>query len=236
MALDLQRLMATIRFLGHAAFDVTLKGLDGSVKRVLFDPWLDNPLSPTKPLDYRGAKVDYIVVTHDHGDHMGNAIELAKLTGAKVVSVYEVAEYAESQGVEAVGGNVGGPLALADLEVVLVPAIHSSSRGIAVGAVVRGADACIYHAGDTGLFGDMALIGELYQPDVALLPIGGHFTMGVREAVKAILLIRPKVCVPMHYNTFPLIKADPEEFKRLVESMSRTRVVALKPGESFEYP
>jgi L-ascorbate metabolism protein UlaG (beta-lactamase superfamily) len=228
--------VATIRFLGHAAFDVTLKGLDGGVKRVLFDPWLENPLSPVKPSDYRSAVVDYIVVTHDHGDHMGNAVELAKLTRAKVVGVYEVAENAREQGVEAVGGNVGGPLAVSDLEIVLVPAVHSSSRGIPVGAVVRGADACIYHAGDTGLFGDMALIGELYQPDVALLPIGGHFTMGVREAAKAVSLIRPKVCVPMHYNTFPLIRADPDEFKRLVESMTRTRVVVLKPGESFEFP
>jgi L-ascorbate metabolism protein UlaG (beta-lactamase superfamily) len=228
--------VATIRFLGHAAFDVTLKGLDGGVKRVLFDPWLENPLSPVKPSDYRSAKVDYIVVTHDHGDHMGNAVELAKLTRAKVVGVYEVAENAREQGVEAVGGNVGGPLAVSDLEIVLVPAVHSSSRGVPVGAVVRGADACIYHAGDTGLFGDMALIGELYQPDVALLPIGGHFTMGVREAVKAVSLIRPKVCVPMHYNTFPLIRADPGEFKRLVESTTRTKVVVLKPGESFEYP
>jgi L-ascorbate metabolism protein UlaG (beta-lactamase superfamily) len=197
---------------------------------------LENPLSPAKPSDYRGAKVDYIVVTHDHGDHMGNAIELAKLTGAKVVGVYELAEHAREQGVEAVGGNVGGSLAVADLEIVLVPAVHSCSRGVPVGAVVRGSDACVYHAGDTGLFGDMALIGELYQPDVALLPIGGHFTMGVREAVKAVSLIRPKVCVPMHYNTFPLIRADPGEFKRLVESTTRTKVVVLKPGESFEYP
>jgi len=228
--------VATIRFLGHAAFDVTLRGLDGGVKRVLFDPWLENPLSPVKPSDYRGARVDYIVVTHDHGDHMGNAVELAKLTNAKIVGVYEVAEHAREQRVEAIGANVGGPLAVSDLEIVLVPAVHSSSRGVPVGAVVRGADACVYHAGDTGLFGDMALIGELYQPDVALLPIGGHFTMGVREAAKAVSLIRPKVCVPMHYNTFPLIRADPGEFKRLVESMTRTRVVVLKPGESFEFP
>ena len=228
--------MATIRFLGHAAFDVILKGLDRGVKRVLFDPWLENPLSPVKPSEYRGVKVDYIIVTHDHGDHMGNAIELAKLTGAKLVGVYEVAEYAREQMVEAVGANVGGPLAVSDLEIVLVPAVHSSSHGVPVGAVVRGADACVYHAGDTGLFGDMALIGELYQPDMALLPIGGHFTMGIREAARAVSLIRPKVCVPMHYNTFPLIKADPGEFKKLVESMTRTKVVVLEPGESFEYP
>ncbi len=228
--------MARVRFLGHAAFDITLGGLDGAEKRVLIDPWLDNPLSPVKPSSYRGTRVDYVIVTHDHGDHLGNAIELAKLTGAKVVGVYEVAEHAREQGAEAVGGNVGGALALPDLEIVLTPAVHSSSRGVPVGAVVRGADACVYHAGDTGLFGDMALIGELYQPDVALLPIGGHFTMGVREAARAVSLIRPRVAVPMHYNTFPLIRADPMEFKRLVESVTRTRVVVLAPGEELSYP
>lgn len=203
---------------------------------MLIDPWLDSPLSPSKPSDYRGVSIDYIFVTHDHGDHLGNAIELAKMTGAKVVGVYEVAELAREQGVESIGGNVGGPLAVQDLEVVLTPAVHSSSRGVPVGVVLRGTDVCVYHAGDTGLFSDMSLIGQLYYPDIALLPIGGHFTMGVREAAKAVELIRPRVAIPMHYNTFPLIRADPQEFKRLAELLTRTTVVILNPGESFSYP
>ncbi|MEM2187131.1 MAG: metal-dependent hydrolase [Thermofilaceae archaeon] len=228
--------MARVKFLGHAAFEIEIKGLDGSAKTLLIDPWLENPLSPVKPSDYRGRRVDYIIVTHDHGDHLGNAVELAKLTGAVVLGVYELAERLAGEGVKAVGGNVGGPLAVEGLEVVLTPAVHSSERGCPTGVVVRGGDASIYHAGDTGLFGDMALIGELYQPDIALLPIGGHFTMGVREAVKAVQLIRPRVAVPMHYDTFPLIRADPGLFKSIVEEVTRTRVVVLKPGESFSYP
>lgn len=228
--------MATIKFLGHAAFELELKGIDGSPRVVLIDPWLENPLSPLKPKDYRGRRVDYIIVTHDHGDHLGNAVELAKLTGATVLGVYELAERLAGEGIKTVGGNIGGLLAVEELEITLTPAIHSSERGCPVGVVVRGQDACIYHAGDTGLFGDMALVGELYQPDIALLPIGGHFTMGVREAVKAVQLLRPRIAIPMHYNTFPLIRADPGQFKNLVEVVTRTRVLALKPGESFSYP
>ena len=228
--------MALLKFLGHAAFDIVLRGFDSSQKRVLIDPWLENPLSPVKPSEYRGQRIDYIIVTHDHGDHLGNAVELAKMTGATIVGVYELAEQVSREGVKAAGGNVGGPLATEELEIVLTPAIHSSSRGVPVGVVLRGEDACIYHAGDTGLFGDMLLIGELYQPDVALLPIGGHFTMGVKEAAKAVQLLRPRVAIPMHYNTFPLIKADPDQFKRLVESLTRAKVVVLKPGETFTFP
>lgn len=228
--------MAVIRYLGHAAFDVKLTGLDGREKRVLIDPWLENPLSPVKVADYRGVKIDYIIVTHDHGDHLGNAVELASLTKGVVIGVYELAEKLRAQGVEAVGGNVGGPLSLEDLFITLTPAVHSSSSGVATGVVVGGSEARVYHAGDTGLFGDMALIGELYSPDVALLPIGGHFTMGVREAVRAVQLLRPRVAVPMHYNTFPPIRADPGEFRKLVESLTPTKVVLLKPGDSLTYP
>ncbi|WP_288006237.1 metal-dependent hydrolase [Thermofilum sp.] len=225
--------MAIITFLGHAAFELVLKGLDGQEKKVLIDPWLENPLSPVKPSAYRGTRVDYIIVTHDHGDHLGNSFEIAKMTGAKFVAVYELAEEASSQGIEAIGANVGGPLSVPDLKIVFTPAVHSSSKGTPTGVVVSSKDATIYHAGDTGLFGDMALIGELYKPDVALLPIGGHFTMGIHEAAKAVQLIKPRIAIPMHYNTFPVIRADPEEFKQLVEKTTSTRVVVLKPGERY---
>ncbi len=228
--------MAVIRYLGHAAFDVKLVGFDGKEKRILIDPWLENPLSPVKVADYRGVRVDYIIVTHDHSDHLGNAVELASLTRGAVVGVYEVAEKVRAQGVEAIGGNVGGVLSVDDLFIVLTPALHSSSSGVPTGVVVGGSDARVYHAGDTGLFGDMALIGELYSPDIALLPIGGHFTMGVKEAVKAVQLLRPRVAVPMHYNTFPLIRADPGEFKKLVEALTPAKVALLKPGDSLTYP
>ncbi|ABL78890.1 metal-dependent hydrolase [Thermofilum pendens] len=228
--------MARLRYLGHAAFDVELEGFDGRKRRILLDPWLENPLSPVKPSDYRGARVDYIFVTHDHGDHLGNAVELARATGAKVVAVYELAEELSKEGVQAVGANIGGPLALEGIQAVFTPALHSSSKGAPTGVVVRGRDTAVYHAGDTGLFGDMRLIGELYAPDVALLPIGGHFTMGVVEALKAVELLRPRLAIPMHYNTFPEIRADPEKFKELVEATTRTKVVVLKPGDYVEYP
>ena len=228
--------MAIIKYLGHSAFDIVLTGLDGSEKHVLIDPWITNPLSPVKPSDYKNVKIDYIVVTHDHGDHMGEAIELAKNTGAKIVGVYEIATYAKEQGVEAVDGNIGGRLNISDLDIVFTPAAHSSSRGVPVGVVISGRDVTIYHAGDTGLFSEMQLIGELYSPDIALLPIGGHYTMGVKEAVKAVQLIRPRIAIPMHYNTFPVIKADPNKFKELVEATTPTKVVILKPGDTYTYP
>ncbi|ADV65528.1 metal-dependent hydrolase [Desulfurococcus mucosus] len=228
--------MGVIKYLGHSFFEITLTGLDGAVKNILIDPWVENPLSPVKVGDYRDRRIDYVIVTHDHGDHMGNAIELAKATGATLIGIYETALYAEERGVKAVGGNIGGALKISDVEVVLTPATHSSTRGSPTGVIVHGRDLTVYHAGDTGLFSEMALIGELYRPDVAMLPIGGHFTMGIREAVKAVELIKPKIAIPMHYNTFPLIQADPEEFKRLVEAKTGVKVVVLKPGGTLTYP
>lgn len=228
--------MGSIKYLGHSFFEISLIGLDGALKTIAIDPWVENPLSPVKLEDYKNAKLDYIVVTHDHGDHLGNAIELAKLTGATVIGIYEIAEYARSQGVKSIGGNIGGRLKVHDLQVVLTPALHSSTRGAPVGVVVGGRDLKVYHAGDTGLFAEMSLIHELYNPDVALLPIGGHFTMGILEAVKAVELLKPRVVIPMHYNTFPIIEADPYEFKRLVEEKLPARVIVLKPGEVYNYP
>lgn len=228
--------MGYLRYYGHSFFEVSLKGRDGREKIVLIDPWIDNPLSPVKLGDFKARRVDYIVVTHDHGDHLGNAIELAKLSGAPIVGVYEISLYAQEHGVKGIGGNIGGALRIEDLEIVLTPATHSSARGVPVGVVIKGEDYSVYHAGDTGLFSEMELIHELYAPDIALLPIGGHFTMGIREAVKAVELLKPKIAIPMHYNTFPVIQADPLVFKKMVEEKTSTRVVILKPGEQFTYP
>ncbi len=227
--------MAVIKYLGHSAFEIRLQGLDGKPKNILIDPWLTNPMSPLKPSDYYGRKIDYIFVTHDHGDHLGEAIDIAKATGAKIVAIFEIALYAREKGAEAIDGNIGGRLKIDDLFAVLVPANHSSSRGAPTGVVVGGRDIVVYHAGDTGLVSEMSLIGELYKPDIALLPIGGHYTMGIEEAAKAVELIKPKIAIPMHYNTFPPIKADPEEFKRLVESKGIAKVAILRPGEELEY-
>ena len=230
--------MASIRYFGHAAFELRFTGLDGREKRVLIDPWLGNPLSPVSPEDYVKSidKLDYIVVTHDHGDHLGDTEYIAKKTGARVVAIYDLAVELGKKGVKTVDGNIGGRIKVDDVYIVFTPALHSSSHGVPVGVVIGGREYRVYHAGDTGLFTEMQFIHELYNPDIALLPIGGHYTMGVDEAVKAVELLRPKIAIPMHYNTFPPIKADPEEFKKKVEEKTSTKVVILKPGEEMSYP
>ncbi|WP_010480076.1 metal-dependent hydrolase [Thermococcus zilligii] len=224
--------MVKVRFLGHAAFLI-----EGS-KKVLIDPFLSgNPKAAARPEE---LEADLILVTHAHGDHIGDAIEIAKRTGAKVVAMYDVANYISKQAkgqVETVGMNYG-PTEIEGVGIIQVPAWHSSSDGVhsignASGFIVRLDGRTIYHAGDTFVFSDMALFSELYGPiDVALLPIGGHFTMGPREAAKAVELLKPRKVVPMHYSTWPPIAQDPEEFTRLVGN--KAEVVILEPGEELE--
>jgi len=222
--------MGLIRYFGHSAFEIVIDG-----KKVLIDPWLENPKSPIKPDEIK--EVDYIIITHDHGDHLGNAFDIAKKTGATIVGIYEIAMLANENGVEkAVGGNIGGPIELEGLTVVFTQATHSSDKGVPTGVVLLGKEASIYHAGDTGVFGDMALIKELYDPKIALLPIGGHFVMGPREAAKAVELLQPEVVIPMHYGTFPVLRGTPEEFKKYVEERGvKTKIVVLNPGESYKF-
>lgn len=224
-----------VKYYGHSAFKVSILGMKDEVVELLIDPWIENPLSKNRVSDFKGSKIDYIFVTHDHSDHMGNAVELAKVTAATFVGIYELSRKMEEIGIKSIGANIGGTVRLNGIEAVLTPAVHSSSTGTPVGIIIKGKDGTLYHAGDTGLFYDMSLIGELYSPDVALLPIGGHYTMGIKEAAKAVQLIRPKYVIPMHYNTFPVIEADAEAFKRIVEMISPTRVLILKPGEEIQF-
>jgi L-ascorbate metabolism protein UlaG (beta-lactamase superfamily) len=228
--------MAYVRWLGHSAFEVYIDGY-----RILIDPWLSNPMSPVSVGDYRG-NVDMIIVTHDHGDHMGEAIELLRLNPKAVfAAVYEVANFVSEKvgpSERIVGANIGGPLKLPgiDLKVMFFPATHSCSLGTPTSVLIMGKEGSVYHAGDTGLAAEMALVGELYEVDVALLPIGGHFTMDAYQAAKAAEMLRAKVAIPMHYNTFPVIRADPEEFRREVEKRGiPTKVVVLRPGEKYEF-
>ncbi len=223
-----------VKWFGHSAFAV---GIGGKV--FLVDPWLRNPKSPVKDLNL-GFEPDYIIVTHDHGDHIGDTIELLrKYPKAKAVAIFEIAsKIAEDLGDpnRVVDGNIGGPIRLdSEYFVILTTATHSSTNGTPTGAVFGREGEMVYHAGDTGLTSDMKLVGELYRPIVALLPIGGHYTMGPREAAKAAELIKPKYAIPMHYGTFPVLWGSPEKFKEEVARLApEVRVVILKPGEEVE--
>lgn len=185
---------------------------------------------------------DIICVTHGHGDHLGDAVQIARRTGAVVASILEMSNYLERTGVKAVGFNLGGTVKIRNTSITMVPAFHSSSIGapglefsaaMAAGMVIDSGKT-VYHAGDTCVFGDMKLIGEMYKPHVALLPIGGFFTMDPKQAAMAVKLIKPKIAIPMHYNTWPPIVQDPKEFAKLVQKSSKTKVVVLKPGECLE--
>ncbi|WP_069806494.1 metal-dependent hydrolase [Vulcanisaeta thermophila] len=221
-----------IRWLGHAAFEVSVGG-----KKILIDPWISNPLSPVTLSEI--THVDYILITHDHFDHLGEAVDIAKKTNATVVGVFELVNYLGEQGVKnTIGMNVGGSVKLtSEIEVYVTPALHSSSRGVPVGFIIRAPEGTLYHAGDTGLFSEMELLGKLFRIDVAMLPIGSLFTMDPRQAAYALTLLRPRAAIPMHYNTFPDIKQDPNQFKELAESLlPDIKVFILKPGDSVQLP
>ncbi|MEO0144359.1 MAG: metal-dependent hydrolase [candidate division WOR-3 bacterium] len=217
-----------ITYLGHAAVKVEVAN-----KIIYIDPFLSgNPKAPITADEITSA--DIVIVTHDHGDHLGDAFAIAKRTNAWLVSQYEITVLASENGIEKIEPmNIGGPISVEGIKIALTPAWHTSNRGDPTGVIIQAMGKTLYHAGDTGLFSDMKLIGELYKPDIALLPIGGRFTMDIYQAAKAVEFIRPKYVIPIHYNTFDLIKADPEEFKKLVKDISS--VIILNPGETFNY-
>ncbi|MER3601560.1 MAG: metal-dependent hydrolase [Nitrososphaerota archaeon] len=221
--------MVELKWLGHAAWEISSK--DGVL---LIDPFLSgNPLAPFGPEAVQ--RCDGILVSHDHSDHFGDAPELAKKLGAPVVAMFETAAKAEQAGAKAIGANIGGTVTIAGFRVTLVPALHSGGSNPS-GFIVETEGIRIYHAGDTGLSLEMQLIGQLYRPSIALLPIGGHYTMDPAQAAQAIRLLKPRVAIPMHYNTWPPISQDPKLFEELVRrAKARAKVIILKPGESYKY-
>ena len=227
----------SVTFYGHAAFK-----LSGGGVTVVIDPWLSNPLLNT-PLEKVG-KVDLILVTHGHGDHVGETVPLAQKTGAPVVAIHELSVILASQGVpQVIGMNKGGTVPFHGLQITMTNAVHSSTMevggkqvaaGDPGGFVIRFANGfTAYHAGDTAVFKDMELIRELYKPELAMLPIGSHYVMNPAEAALACRLLKPKWVIPMHYGTFPVLTGTPEELKELIKGEG-IEVIALKPGETLE--
>ncbi len=220
--------MKTLKFLGHACFLLS----DGKTS-IIFDPFLTG--NPSAAAEASAIDCQYVMPSHCHGDHFGDAVAIAKRTGATVVSTAEVAGSCSSQGCQAHGMHLGGKHAFDFGYVRLTLAFHGSGvpGGHACGFVVNFGGTTVYHAGDTALFSDMALIGRLEKIDYALLPIGDNYTMGPTDAAEAVALIKPRFVVPMHYNTWPLIAQDPQAFKKDVETRVGVPVLVIKPGETI---
>lgn len=215
-----------LTWLGHSC--VLLSGS----RKVLIDPFIEGG-------SVAGTQPDIVAITHGHNDHMGEAVALNK----KTVAITEIARYLKAKGLPAEGMNIGGTMSLDGISFTMTPALHSSSLeeagpgfagGTAAGFVIGMDGVKVYHAGDTGLFSDMKLIGELYHPGVALLPIGGRYTMGVAEAMMAANFIGAKTVIPIHFNTWDKIAADPLALKKAVERTTDIRVRILRPGETLE--
>ncbi|MDD1685843.1 metal-dependent hydrolase [Methanoregula sp.] len=215
-----------LTWLGHSC--VLLSGS----KKVLIDPFIEGgSVAATNP--------DLVAITHGHSDHMGEAVALGK----KTIAITEIARYLKANGVPAESMNIGGTQVVDGVSFTMTPAMHSTSieeagmgfSGGAPAGFVIGLDGIrVYHAGDTGLFSDMKLIGDLYHPDVALLPIGGRYTMGVTEAMMAANFIGAKTVIPIHYNTWDRIAADTDALKKGIERTTDLRVRVLLPGKSLD--
>ncbi len=222
-----------LKYFSHSSFQITTD----SGLTLLIDPFLDdNPTSPVKSAEVRA---DYIVLTHAHGDHLGDAFKIAKREDPLFICVNELANYCISKGFRAHNMHIGGAHRFDFGTLKFTIAHHGSITpdgiygGEPAGVVFSIDGKTVYHTGDTGLFYDMKLIGEMNSLDYMLLPIGDNFTMGITDAVKAVELADPIVAIPMHYDTFPVIEADPQEFRVKVEALGK-RGIVMEYGEEME--
>jgi L-ascorbate metabolism protein UlaG (beta-lactamase superfamily) len=227
-----------LTWLGHATFRIQTPG----GKTVLIDPWvMNNPMCPEKEKTL--PHVDVMLITHAHGDHIGDAVEVGTKHKPSTVAIPELARWLGKKGLDnLVEMNKGGTVKVADIKVTMVHADHSCGiqdgdqilyGGEAVGYVIEFEGGLkIYHAGDTNVFGDMKIIHDLYAPDIAMLPIGDHYTMSPREAAYACNLLQTKTVIPMHFGTFPVLTGKPSELQKLVPNVE---VREMKPGETLSY-
>ncbi len=223
--------MVKLTYYSHDCWEIESEG-----KKIIIDPFItDNPLAPVKPSD---IKVDAVLVTHGHGDHLGDSIEISKRCQAPIIGVFELVNYVTSKGATGHPLHIGGGFQFDFGHVKATIAHHGAAGpngeylGNPCGFIITTGGKKIYHSGDTGLFLDMKLIGEMNPLDVALLPIGDNFTMGINDAVKAAEFLKAKIVIPMHYDTFDVIKADPNEFVKKVKPP--TKGVVVSPGSSYE--
>ena len=216
-----------ITYLGHSAFEIETNG-----NKILIDPFL--VMSP----NYKPQAVTDVFVTHGHSDHLGNAIEISKTNGAKITAIFELANYCASKGANANGINIGGWITYPWGRVIAVPAFHSSSTpegiyaGCPCGYIFEIEGKRVYHTGDTCLNSEMKIIGELYKPEISILPIGGYYTMDVNQAVIASEWLNTNTVIPMHYNTFDAIKVDINEFETKIKALDKKPLV-LEIGKAL---
>jgi L-ascorbate metabolism protein UlaG (beta-lactamase superfamily) len=236
-----------LTWLGHGSFK-----LETSTGKIIYlDPWIEgNPACPIKIADITQA--DIVCVTHGHIDHIGDSVKIVKKTGATFIGTPELGFFARRNGIPEEGGelctlNIGGSAIVRGIKIIMTNAVHTSDIMVSETEEEVGSGACgyilvieddvrVYFAGDTGVFGDMRLIADLYNPHLAIVPVGGKYNMGVREAAYAAFLLRPKFLIPMHYGTFPDQEADLKRLSELINALAPTiELVILKPGNSYTY-
>lgn len=228
-----------IKWLGHSAFQFIS---DNGIK-ILVDPFISN--NPACSVPVEEIEADVICITHGHSDHFGDAMEIANNTNAVIVANHEISLFLSEQGFETIGMNIGGSVSVQDIRITMLDATHSSTIDFTEELIPGGDPGSflftmengtkIFHAGDTGLYSDMEhIVGKIYKPDIAIVPIGDRFTMGPFEGALATMWIAPKLVIPMHYNTFPAIEQDPSVFSNFVKQLHPdVDVLIMNPSESY---